>query len=251
MGRLLFHVKICGVTTAVDARLAAAAGADAVGFNFVAGSPRRINAAAAREAIATLPAEVLPVGVFAGMAADEILAIGREVGLRAIQLHGHLEDGPAGDPPERCRALADLPVIRAFRLAESGPQPPPPPRASTAGDSDRLHEARRWLETAAIAGRGPEMVIIDAGAPAEAAAGQLGGTGRVVNWDVLAAQAPLGLPLALAGGLSPANVARAIRATGVQAVDTASGVETAPGRKDPALVGAFVAVARRALGTAR
>ncbi|MCS5617589.1 MAG: hypothetical protein NZ658_06285, partial [Pirellulales bacterium] len=67
--------------------------------------------------------------------------------------------------------------------------------------------------------------------------------------EVLAAQTPLGLPLALAGGLTAANVAQAIRATAVAAVDTASGVESAPGRKDPTLLKAFVAAARRALTT--
>jgi phosphoribosylanthranilate isomerase len=69
-----------------------------------------------------------------------------------------------------------------------------------------------------------------------------------VDWDALAREPPLGLPAALAGGLTPANFAAAIRATGLAAVDTASGVETAPGRKDPALLRAFVAAARAALG---
>jgi len=247
MGTLLFHVKICGVTSPADARLAAAAGADAIGFNFVPGSPRQIDPATARAAIASLPPGVLPVGVFAGMATTDVLAIASEVGLGAIQLHGHLADGPAGDPPERCRDLGNVPVIRCLRLDDPGRQPGLPVHASTTSGSDRLHAARGWLEAAAAAGRSPEMVIIDAGAPADAAAGQLGGTGRVVNWEVLAAQPPLGLPLALAGGLTPANVARAIRATGVAAVDTASGVESAPGRKDRALLEAFVAAARRAL----
>ncbi len=247
MSTLMFHVKICGVTSPADACLAAAAGADAVGFNFVVGSPRRIDPAVAREAVASLPPGVLPVGVFAGMVTTDVLAIAGQVGLGAIQLHGHLGAGPAGDPPERCRDLGELPVIRCLRLDDPGGQPGSPADASITGGSDRLQAARSWLRAAAAAGRSPEMVIIDAGAPPDAAAGQLGGTGRIVNWEILAAQPPLGLPLALAGGLTPANVARAIRATGAAAVDTASGVESAPGRKDPALLEAFVAAARQAL----
>lgn len=249
MGRLLFHVKICGVTSPSDARLAAAVGADAIGFNFVPGSPRQIDPEVAREAVAGLPADVLSVGVFAGMATADVLAIARQVGLGAIQLHGHIAAGPAGDPPERCRDLGKLPVIRCLRLDDPGRQPGSPADASTTGGRDRLHAARGWLQAAATAGRSPDMVIIDAGAPPGAAAGQLGGTGRLVNWEVLAAQTPLGLPLALAGGLTAANVAQAIRATAVAAVDTASGVESAPGRKDPTLLKAFVAAARRALTT--
>ncbi len=92
------------------------------------------------------------------------------------------------------------------------------------------------------------MVLVDAGAPPATPAGLLGGTGRLVDWGALAAQAPMGLPLALAGGLNPENVAAAIRAAGVEAVDTASGVEEAPGRKNPALMKAFTDAARAALG---
>ncbi|MFM8414154.1 MAG: phosphoribosylanthranilate isomerase, partial [Planctomycetota bacterium] len=88
--RPLFHVKICGVTSPTDARLAAAAGADAVGFNFVPGSPRRIDAALAREAVEALPPGVLAVGVFAGATPAEMLAIAAAARLHAIQLHGHL-----------------------------------------------------------------------------------------------------------------------------------------------------------------
>jgi phosphoribosylanthranilate isomerase len=184
------------------------------------------------------------VGVFAGAAPDEMLALARDLGLDAIQLHGHLSgdrpdvDGPV-DPPERCRDLAGLPVIRAVRLDESRPPPA------------RLDAARQWIAAAAAAGAAPRMVIVDASVPRGTAAGRLGGTGAVVDWAGLAAAGGLGLPLALAGGLGPANVAAAIRASGCRAVDTASGVELAPGRKDPEKVALFVAAARQALGLAR
>lgn len=231
-GRPLFHVKICGVTSPEDARLAAAAGADAIGFNFVPGSPRRLDMAAAREAVAALPAGVLAVGVFAGADADEMIDVARSAGLAAIQLHGHLEDDAgAFDPPGRCRQLSGLPVIRAVRLGGDG-----------------LATARRWLAAAAAAGRSPDMVIVDAGAARGTAAGRLGGTGELVDWEALAREPPLGVPAALAGGLSPGNVAAAIRATGAVAVDTASGVEAAPGRKDADLMRVFVQAARDALG---
>jgi phosphoribosylanthranilate isomerase len=228
----LFRIKICGVTTPADARLAAEAGADAVGFNFVAGSPRRIEPAAARAAVAALPAGVLAVGVFAGSPADEIRSLAEAVGLSAIQLHGHLTGGgPAVDPPARCGELAGLPVIRAVRL-----------------EADGLAAARRWVAAATAAGGRPAMLIVDAAAAPSTTAGSLGGTGSRVDWQALAREEPPGIPLALAGGLTPGNVAAAIEATGVLAVDAASGVETAPGRKDPGLVRAFVAAARAALG---
>ncbi len=229
--RFLFHVKICGVTTPDDAMLAAAAGADAVGFNFVAGSPRRIDPTVARAAVAALPPGVLAVGVFAGTPAPEILAVVRAAGLAAVQLHGHLEEGTAVDPPDRCGELGGLPVIRAVRL-----------------EADGLAAARRWLAAATAAGRPPDMLIVDAGVPRATAAGQLGGTGHTVDWEALAREQPLPMPAALAGGLTPANVAAAIAATGLRAVDTASGVEAEPGRKDPGLIRAFVAAARQAFG---
>lgn len=247
----MFHVKICGVTTAADARLVAAAGADAVGLNFVAGSPRFLETAAAREVAAAVPRGVLRVGVFAGRSADEMLAVVRAVGLDAVQLHGHLatdqsatdhsatdhsarDAGPC-DPPARCVELGGLPVIRAARLS-AGPA------------EEALDPVRRWIAAALAAGRGPTLVLVDAAVPAAAAAGALGGTGHTVDWGALARAGTLPLPMALAGGLTPANVAAAIRATGLGAVDTASGVEASPGRKDPDKVRRFVAAARGALG---
>lgn len=230
-GRLLFHVKVCGVTSAADARLAAAAGADAVGFNFVPGSPRAVSPAAAREAVAALPDGVLPVGVFAGRPAEQMLAIATEVGLGAFQLHGHLDQADAAwDPPERCQELAGWPVIRAVRMADGS-----------------LAAARRWLARAAAAGRLPEMLIVDAGVPAGTRPGLLGGRGHVVDWEALAREEPLGRPVALAGGLDPGNVGAAIRTARAEAVDAASGVERSPGRKDADLMRAFVAAAREAL----
>ena len=228
----MFRVKICGVTDPDDARLAAAAGADAIGINFVPGSPRRLDAGAARAVVAAIPPHVLKVGVFAGATPAEMLRIVRETGLDAVQLHGHLF-GPADavDPPEACAALEGLPVIRAVRLHAGG-----------------FEAARRWFAEAGRCGAAPGLALVDAGGAAGTVAGRLGGTGERVDWRALARAEPLGVPLALAGGLHPENVAEAIRVSGVEAVDTASGVERSPGRKDPEKMRAFVAAARRALG---
>ena len=227
----MFHVKVCGVTTPDDARLAADAGADAVGLNFVSGSSRRVDVARASAISAVLPAGVLTVGVFAGHAPDEIRRVVDAVGLGAVQLHGQLFNGVVVDPPETCAALRGLRVIRAVRLGPDG-----------------LAEARRWFEAAGALGAGPELALVDAAAPRGAAADRLGGRGETVDWRALADAGPLGVPWVLAGGLTPENVAEAVRISGARAVDVASGVEAAPGRKDARRMRDFVTAARRALG---
>jgi phosphoribosylanthranilate isomerase len=226
----VFHVKICGVTSADDARMVAAAGADAIGLNFVTGSPRCLTIAAAREVAAVIPDDVLVVGVFAGMPADDVKRVVAEVGLDAVQLHGHLSGAGVIDLPEVCGDLAPLIVIRAVRLGPDG-----------------LGAARSWMAEAAALGHAPAMAVVDAAVTAATAAGQLGGTGAKVDWSRLAAAGALGIPMAVAGGLTPGNVAEAVAASGAAAVDTASGVESAPGRKDPAKVWEFCRAAREAL----
>ena len=229
----MFHVKICGVTTAADAEMVAAAGADAIGLNFVPGSPRQLDLLRGREVAAAIPAGVLRVGVFAGMPAVEMLRIARALALDAIQLHGHLNGGQTPtDPPERCGELAGLPVIRAVRLETSSPGTEP------------LAAARQWIAAATASGGQPAMVIVDAAVSRGTESGRLGGTGELVDWTALARAGSLPVPMAVAGGLTPNNVAEAIRITGLSAVDTASGVEAAPGRKDPQKVRDFVAAAR-------
>lgn len=236
----MFRVKICGVTTPIDAMLVVEAGADAVGLNFVAGSPRCLSPDSARQVAGMLPPTVTRVGVFAGMPIAEIRQIARVVGLDAIQLHGHLVPPASGavphawDPPEACVALAPLPVIRAARLDATG-------RPDAALDG-----ARRWIAAATVSGCPPAMLLVDA-TPPPGTSTALGGTGHTVDWERLKGAGEVGIPLALAGGLTPANVAAAIRSTGVRGVDTASGVESSPGTKDRALVAAFVRAARDAL----
>ena len=226
----MFHVKICGVTTAADARMAAAAGADAIGLNFVPGSPRCLAADVAREIVAALPDDMLVVGVFAGADPSGIRRIVEQVGLDAVQLHGHLAGPGPVDSPETCAALAPTPVIRAVRVGADG-----------------FAAARGWIASARGLGHPPVMAVVDAAVTSSTAAGQLGGTGETVDWSRFVEAGDLGIPVALAGGLTPANVAEAIRATAATAVDTASGVEFAPGRKDPEKMRSFCAAARRAL----
>jgi phosphoribosylanthranilate isomerase len=234
----MFHIKICGVTTPADARLAAEAGADAIGLNFVTESPRCLDGESARAVAAAVPPGVLKVGVFAGMPADSIRRIAVDVGLDAIQLHGLLTGaGGTTDPPERCAEIAGLPVIRAVRLEPN--------------EADPLAAARAWIAAARAAGNAPALAIVDAAVAVsrETGATALGGTGLTVDWKALASAPPLGIPMALAGGLTPDNVAEAIRQTGCRAVDTASGVEAAPGLKDPQKVRDFIKAALGVLGS--
>jgi len=230
----VFHVKVCGVTSVDDARIVAAAGADAIGLNFVPGSPRCLSIASAREIAAAIPDGVLVVGVFAGMPAAGIRQVVGEVGLDAVQLHGHLSGAGVVDPPQVCAELATVPVIRAVRL-----------------EADGLTAARSWLAEAEALGHAVVMAVVDAAVTSATAAGQLGGTGATIDWSRLAAAGGLGIPVAVAGGLTPDNVAEAVATSGALAVDTASGVESAPGRKDPDRVRAFCKAARQALSANR
>lgn len=211
----MFRVKICGITTLEDARVAADAGADAVGLNFCAASPRRCPRERAQEIAAALPRGVCKVGVFAGASADEIRRTAQSVPLDLIQLHGD-------EPPEFLREIRPLAIMRAVaaegELSEIG---------------DYLDACHRQMAL-------PRMLLVDARCD-----GKFGGTGKTVDWNRLVEnRAQLrGLPLVLAGGLTPENVAAAIELVRPWAVDVASGVESAPGRKSPELVRRFVSAA--------
>ena len=126
-------------------------------------------------------------------------------------------------------------MIRAVRLDTSRP------------GTDALAAARQWIAAAVAAGAAPAMVIVDAAVSLATESGRLGGTGERVDWTALARASSLPVPMAVAGGLTPENVAEAVRVTGLSAVDTASGVEAAPGRKDPQKVRAFIAAVCRGL----
>jgi phosphoribosylanthranilate isomerase len=211
----MVRIKICGVTTPEDARLAADAGADAVGLNFYPKSPRVVTPAQAAALIRALPAFTAPVGVFVGMPLRQVCAIAYQLGLRGVQTYD--DQPPAEDP----FPFAHVP---AFRVK----------------DVVGLEAVRQFVEAAAGLGRRPAAVLIDSHVE-----GQMGGTGHTAPWELLAGFDP-GVPVILAGGLTPENVAEAIAAVRPWGVDVASGVESAPGRKDPAKVARFVKIVRDA-----
>ena len=214
----MFRIKICGITSVADALLAAEAGADAIGLNFYERSPRYVTAERAKEICAALPAGLAKVGVFVNSLPKGIVAAAERAGLNAVQLHG--DEGP-----DFLAALGSLPAIKAFRCRES-----------------TLNSVRAFLNLCPASSL-PIAVLLDAHVP-----GDYGGTGQVLDWQRLRAQRPqlLGLPLILARGLTPENVAEAIRVAQPEAVDTASGVESSPGVKDAGKLRAFIASARSA-----
>ena len=201
------RVKICGITCAADADAAVTAGADALGFVFVPGTPRCVQREQAAAIIAALPPFVAAVGVFVNAPLSEVIAIAAGCGLHYIQLHG--EEGEAF-----ARQLP-LPVVRAVRVRD----------AASLAVLD-TYPARAFL--------------LDAFVP-----GLPGGTGRAFPWEIAAARAA-SARIILSGGLAPENVAAAIRRVRPYGVDASSGVERCPGRKDPRKLKEFIYHVRRA-----
>jgi len=214
-----FSVKICGITTVDDALMVADAGADAIGLNFYPRSPRYVAMSDAVAIVRALPPTVVRVGLFVNAASEDVCCSFDTLGLDLIQLHGD-------EPPSFLSQLGPRPVMKAFRIGPSG-----------------LAPVREFLDECGRLGCRPRFVLLDA-----LVTGAYGGTGKLADWS--AAQEyrhddslP---PMVLAGGLTPTNVAEAIRSTGTRAVDTASGVESSPGRKDSEAVKAFVRSAKAA-----
>ena len=201
------RVKICGITNAKDADMAVEAGADALGFIFVAGTPRYIDPDAAREIVNDLPPFVSPVGVFADHPVEEIERVIDRCGFRTVQLHG-------SEAPEYCRHLA-VSVIKTFRVRRGGALPP--------FEAYRVHA---FLLDTFVEGR-------------------LGGTGQTFPLEVASSAKAFGRVI-IAGGLTPENVAQVIREVHPYAVDVSSGVESTPGRKDPQKLRDFIACVRGA-----
>ena len=216
----MFRVKICGLTSPDDADSCVEAGADAIGLNFYRPSPRYVPRDVAQAIARRLPPTVTKVGVFVNASADEVLETCEQVGLDAVQLHGD-------ESPQVARQLSGLRVIKAFRCARPDPE-----------------QVTEYLFACAALGGRLQAVLIDA-----CQSGSYGGTGQVAEWSLVQQlrTVPIAVPIILAGGLRPENVAAAIEATHPAAVDTASGVESDPGRKDPVRVREFVRNARAAL----
>lgn len=208
---LPFRIKVCGITTEDAARVAVDAGADHLGLVFCA-SPRRVTI----ERAAAMTAEVSAswVGVFAGAAPAEVARAARSLGLAVVQLHGT-------ETPEECRAIRERAGVPVWKAVDPGI-----PSAEEG-----------YLEAV-------DALLLDSGR---------GGSGRALDWAAVAARFPRGrrpLPVILAGGLDPDNVARAIREARPDGVDASSRLERAQGVKDPELVRRFVIRARAEAGAA-
>ncbi len=216
----MFRIKICGLTTVENARQVVEAGADAIGLNFYAQGSRYVPPAQAHQIAAQTPRSVTRVGVFVNASVALIRELVQTVPLDMVQLHGDESPDLAAEV-----TAAGYPVIRAVRAT----------RETLAGPL-------AWLDAFHAAGGRLAGILVDA-----QAAGHYGGTGQRADWSVLPQlrTACPDTPLILAGGLNATNVAEAIRMARPDAVDTASGVESAPGLKDLQLVRHFVAESRR------
>src|SRR5215475_4662593 len=204
------QIKICGVTSANDARACVELGADMIGFNFYRTSPRYIEPADVRRIFDALPAQIRAVGVFVDADREEIRKVAKTAGVRCVQLHGHTT-------PESCNELAEeFRVIRAL-------------------STDARFEPQ---QTAAF----PDCdVLIDAYHPE-----LRGGTGQTCDWSAARAAMRYTRFLILSGGLDAQNVGRAVAAVRPHAVDVCSGTESAPGVKDHRAIKNFVSAVRAA-----
>lgn len=208
----MVKIKICGITELDDALHAVDCGADALGFVFYERSPRAVTSKRAQAIIAKLPPFVTVVGLFVNEDPLNVRLIADHCGLDVIQYHGD-------ESPETIRK-APRRSIRALRVREN----------ETLEDIDHYPACG---------------LLLDAWV-----SGTFGGTGVLCNWEIAAGIAKQ-RSVILAGGLSPENVAEAIKTVHPYGVDVSSGVESAPGRKDPQKVAAFIDAAKSAASTAR
>ncbi len=208
---IMTAVKICGVRTPQAIAAAAQHGARYIGLNFYAPSPRSVDPTLGWELAKTIPTGLRSVGLFVDPDDELLERVLGQVPLDMLQLHG-------AETPERIaaiKAMYPLPVIKSIGVRE-------------AADLEALG---RYEGSA-------DMLLLDA-KPPQGVATLPGGNALAFDWSLLAGS-EIGMPWMLAGGLTPDNVAEAVRITGATAVDVASGVETRPGYKDPALIEAFM-----------
>jgi phosphoribosylanthranilate isomerase len=202
------QVKICGITSVADGLAAAGAGADMIGLVFFEQSPRYLTLPAASEISRVLPPFVLRVGVFVNPAEEFVLRAIAGCHLGLLQFHGD-------EPPDFCTRFG-LISIKAQRVR----------------DAESLKKLGDFQTDA---------LLLDA-----YSANGLGGTGEKFNWELAKDAQKFGKPIFLAGGLTPENVADAVRSVRPFAVDVSSGVESAPGKKDAGKVRAFIQAVRQA-----
>ena len=202
------QVKICGITNLADAQTAVEAGADALGFVFYSNSPRYMTISAVSGIFKKSQLRIMRVGVFVNSPADFVVRAIAECGLSLLQFHGD-------EPPEFCEQFGVM-SMKAFRIREA----------------ESLKELPKYSTDA---------WLLDA-----CSAESLGGSGEKFNWDLAVEAQKFGRPVFLAGGLTPDNIADAVRKVRPFGVDVSSGVESSPGKKDAAKVRAFITAAKNA-----
>lgn len=200
-------VKICGLTNLADAQVAVESGADLLGFVFYEKSPRHVAIPVAETITRELPPFVTRVGVFVNAPEKLVAQAISACGLNLLQFHGD-------ETPEYCAQFGVM-SVKAFRIRDESSLAALPAYATTDG------------------------FLLDA-----YSSSGLGGTGEKFNWELAIAAKKFGKPIFLAGGLTPENVADAVRRVGPFGVDVSSGVEKSPGIKDAAKVRAFIAAAK-------
>ena len=205
------RVKICGITNIDDALAAVEAGADALGFVF-AESKRQVDVPTVLDILQKLPPLVTTVGVFASQDEDEIYRIWKRTGLHFAQLHGVF--GLDNELHSPTGGFGFHRIVQALRVKSA----------------DDIRQAAGDPSVRACA-----AVLLDSHVD-----GQMGGTGRTFDWDLAVEARSLGRPIILAGGLTPGNVAEAVRKVRPYAVDVSSGVEASHGKKDHALIKEFI-----------
>lgn len=205
-------VKICGITSLDDARLAVGLGADAIGFNFFPGSKRYIEMSCTESIVEHLADPIIKVGVFVNQSLEEILEAQGIAELDMLQLHGD----ESTDLIHALRSETDAKIIKVFRVG-------------TDFDLEVIDKYK------------VDAVMLDSRSN-----GEYGGTGGVFDWAIAARVRSKVDRLYLAGGLNAENVTDAIRTVSPYAVDVASGVESSPRRKDPDKVAAFIRAAKEA-----
>ena len=193
-------IKICGITRKEDALLAVELGVWAVGFIFVKNTPRYISPEKASEIIKELPENLIKIGVFADISLEEIKNIAIQAGITKIQLHG-------GETPEFCENLAKLTgkeIIKAIRVKSKE-------------DLQLIHQYKDKVS----------FILLDSYSETE-----LGGTGKVFDWEIAKKAKEYGIPVILAGGLNPDNAKHAYETIIPYALDISSGIEISKGVKD-------------------